>query len=243
MKIETYTASFFVLTLTTFLTEGCKKESIETLPIPVEIAINHNVGELPLEMDTIKYVNAAGNSFSVNRMLYYVSGFVLTEINDTKHRMDTAFLINAEDHSTMSFVLGTLPQGEYSTISFCIGLIPELNEFGSLANTLENNAMFWPEQMGGGYHFMKLEGHYLNHDQSFSGYAMHLGTNSAQVDITLNSNFIHDSERHTLHLEMNLLEWFQTPTTYDLNDGNYSMGNEGLMTILSKNGSDVFTLE
>jgi hypothetical protein len=47
----------------------------------------------------------------------------------------------------------------------------------------------------------------------------------------------------TLTLEMDVLEWFKTPFTYDLNDGNYSMGDSLLMNKLSKNGTNVFTIK
>ena len=38
--------------------------------------------------------------------------------------------------------------------------------------------MAWPDVMGGGYHFLKLEGHYKK-DSLLAGYAMHIGQNGS----------------------------------------------------------------
>lgn len=220
----------------------CKKEEQDPPQIVAQIELQHFVGSEALEMDVIKYTNAAGNEFSVKRLLYYLSGIVLEDENGVRHTIDGAYYVDIEDASTLQFALDFVPQGKYKKLEFSLGLVPELNVFGNLPNTVENSAMFWPEQMGGGYHFMKLEGHYNTDSSEVAGYAMHIGTNPTRVDFEFNQGYTLDVNNISIELRMNILEWFQNPVTYDLNQGNYSMGNAALMLDLTNNGKDVFTL-
>jgi hypothetical protein len=103
--------------------------------------------------------------------------------------------------------------------------------------------MYWPDEMGGGYHFLKFEGNYLNSDNKTKGFALHLGTNPLLIKhqkinqvIQLNKNI-----SDTIELNMNINKWFDGETTYNfLVDGNYSMGIISLMQKLQSNGKAVF---
>lgn len=221
---------------------GCHREEPGPLPVPVFLSIEHTVGGALMEMDTIGYENAAGNKLSVTRMLYYLSGLTFIDEEGNRHTMAGAHLVDASDESTWRYHTGDLPAGKYLGMELNIGLVPELNTFGALPNTIENNAMFWPEQMGGGYHFLKLEGHFIDSKSQNAGYAMHLGTNETLTHIILAQDFRTGLENIHLTLRMDVMEWFRVPHNYDLNDGNYSMGDPALMDMISKNGRDVFTL-
>lgn len=102
--------------------------------------------------------------------------------------------------------------------------------------------MAWPDPMGGGYHFIKFEGHFLE-DASPNGFAIHVGNNSYLAHAELGQAFTLDGASGTLALRFNLNELFRTPHTYDLSSGNYSMGNMVLMGQLRDNAVDAFTIE
>ncbi len=137
----------------------------------------------------------------------------------------------------------SIPVGIYSSVTFYIGLDSLTNKTGILPNSLENINMAWPDMMGGGYHFMKMEGHFLDSTNTINGYAMHLGKNPNLVTININKQ-INLKINQEKKLIMNINEWYKHPLIYDFNvDGNYSMSVMSAMMKLSKNGKDVFTIQ
>lgn len=140
------------------------------------------------------------------------------------------------------FSLGALAAGDYSGAELLLGLTPTLNFTGGLPNTMDNINMAWPDPMGGGYHFIKFEGHFTNLSASV-GFAMHIGNNMNLPQAQTTQPFALDGASGTLALRFNLNELFRTPNDYDLANGNYSMGSMALMTQLKENAADAFTLE
>lgn len=95
--------------------------------------------------------------------------------------------------------------------------------------------MEWPQLMGGGYHFLKLEGNYIDNSATY-GYAMHLGTNNCLIPIKLFSPIhISNDAKTKLKLKMNINEWFKNPHLFDFNlDANNIMGDSINMKKLLK---------
>lgn len=206
----------------------------------VTLALEHHVDEAPLAFNTIQYVNEAGHAYSITRVEHYLSELTLLGGDGTAdHTIAGPWYINgtAGGH----FDLGALPVGTYTGATVLLGLPPALNQTGALPNTLENVNMAWPVPMGGGYHFMKFEGHF-EHDGQTSGYAMHLGRDANLPLCTMPQPFTLDGTACTLTLRFNLNEVFRTPHTYDLSTGNQSMGSMMLMGLLRDNCTDAFTL-
>lgn len=93
--------------------------------------------------------------------------------------------------------------------------------------------------MGGGYHFMKLEGRFLDSGSS-SGYAVHLGRNASLVKVEIPASFEIRQGIHEIVLTMDINEWFTDPAVYSLvMDGSYTMNSQLLMKKISANGHDV----
>ena len=102
--------------------------------------------------------------------------------------------------------------------------------------------MAWPDVMGGGYHFMKLEGHFKKPADQPAGYAMHLGDNGYQVDLSFPIEFEITTEGITLVADIDAMQWFTNPYDFDFDvDGNYTMGIGPLMDKLTQNGQTVIT--
>jgi len=228
---------------------GCRKETDAGVPAPSQpppnerLLIEHHIDGVPLERDTIRYVNQAGHAYSVTRLEYYISQVTLlgaTCCGTPDYVIPGPFLINAAAQAPIDF--GQLPAGEYRGATLLLGLPPELNLSGALPNTTENAGMVWPDLMGGGYHFMKLEGHFLN-GSTPTGYAMHLGRNDNLVHCDLPQSFALYGQGGTFTLRFNISEVFRDPTTYDLPAGSYSMGSMTLMALLRDNCADAFTIE
>lgn len=228
------------------LNSACQKDEEETpTPVPpstsVTLKLEHHMDGIPLILDTILYATAAGHAYSVSRLNYYVSGIILigagSTPNDTLHG---PYYVNGS--GSASFNLGDLPAAEYSGAALLLGLPPDLNVTGGLPNTMENVNMAWPDPMGGGYHFIKFEGHFLD-GATPTGFAMHVGNNAYLPHAELGQSFTLDGRSGTIALRFNLNELFRTPHTYDLSTGNYSMGDMMLMGQLRDNAFDAFTIE
>lgn len=224
-------------------TASCKKQQPET-KLQLKAAVNHHVAGAALVPDTIAYLNAAGNEISVTRLQYYLSDFELEHEDGRTIRAEGIHYVDMRKAETFAINLGDVPEGNYTALSVYIGIPPAKNISYSLPPTTDNMNMAWPENMGGGYHFLKLEGHFIDTTSLPKGYALHLGENGYVVHISWQKNFTLTGPEKTLSLEMDVAEWFTGPHTWDLPTlGTYSMGVDSLMGLLRDNGHNVLTVK
>lgn len=233
-----------LLVLASFLA-ACDKEEDEDVRMVVPLAqsmtlgLEHHMDGVDLARDTLLYYTLTGHNYSVSRFEYYVSEIVLQGASGTPN--DTIHGPYYAD-GNRSFQLGTMAAGTYSGATLLLGLPPTINVTAGLPNTLENVNMAWPDPMGGGYHFIKFEGHFMD-TGILIGFAMHVGNNAYLPRAELGQPFVLDGKSGTLVIRFNLNELFRTPHSYDLAAGNYSMGNAALMGQLRDNAVDAFTIE
>ncbi|HEY9176264.1 MAG TPA: MbnP family protein [Flavipsychrobacter sp.] len=236
----------FILMMAVLVVSACRKEKENVIPTPtvgdLTINLGYHVDGEQLLFDSLRYTNAAGNMYSVTKVHYYLSRFRFYNRGEVKYSSDT--IIYADAAQTTSFTFRSLPATIYDSVSFYIGLDEAQNISNSLPATAENVNMGWPDVMGGGYHFLKLEGHWMDSTGKL-GYAMHIGKNGFLVRSGMKKGItIPGGKTSVMKLMMNINRWFANPNTYDLaKDGVYSMGNAPLMKKLSENGEDVFTIE
>lgn len=218
----------------------------------VAIALEHlaNGSAIVLGTDT-PYVNAAGNHFGVTRLSYFVSDVTLTTTDGTTITAAGAHYV---DHDTASTRLIELPVDagalELASISFVMGLPPALNVTGAFSSPPES-LMEWPVMMGGGYHYMKLEGRYIDAAGEPFNFMAHSGAlrgtdYSFPVELDAHGVTIGEGDV-TLTVAMNVEEWFTNPNDWDLNDYFNAtmhgiMGNAAAQASLQENGAGVFTL-
>ncbi len=223
---------------------SCRKNSGNSINHgKILISIQHKVDGAQLLFDSAIYTNAAGNIYSVEKLEYYLSNFRIYKKGILCSSIDAVVLINADTNLTFSITPPAgLQTGIYDSIAFLIGLDSAHNNSYGLPQTLDNLNMAWPDVMGGGYHFFKLEGHYKT-SGAHAGYAMHLGQNGYQVNAGIPCSIpILPTGDASLNISMNINEWFTHPATYDFDtDGIFSMGYPTLMQKLATNGADVFT--
>lgn len=219
---------------------GCKKGT-STIPGQIRMIITYKVDDLPLVFDTIAFRNRAGEQYSVERLTYYLSDFRFYKNNSKIYEIDTILYEDAHDTSTSHPIL-YVPYNNYDSVAFLIGIDSLHNITGALPPTLQNNEMVWPDPMGGGYHFIRLEGHWRD-ITGVVGYTIHLGMNSYQVHAGVGHALNVESDAAgMLKMVMNVNEWFSNPHTYSFNaDGVYTMGIDSLMQKIRDNGTDVFT--
>lgn len=225
---------------------SCKRDHTNTpKPVvitPIKVDMGFNVNGIPLVFDTIQFQNSAGNSFSVTRLDCYISNIEITSVTGAIYKSTKLFYVSARDTSTHHFTVSDLPLTGITSFKCNIGLSASQNISNSLTPTPANLNMAWPDNMGGGYHFLKLEGHYVATNMQVYGFAMHLGNTQNLVENTVASSLSETQVSSGIKLTMDVAKWFDVPNKFDLNKTNYTMGIDSLMTLLSQNGDNVLSI-
>ena len=238
----------FLFILLTSLIAGCKDDDEDMSPAPasperyLSFNFTFNVDNLPLIFNSIQYINDAGNQYSITKMRFYLSEISLVTDSNTKVLLKNNLYVDAASPPVFKINLATIPSGNYTGLSFNIGLDSAQNITGYLPSINENLYMEWPVVMGGGYHFMMFEGHFID-STGTPGFAMHLGTSASLCPVSIQQTLSIGQADKEIRLSMNINEWFRNPAIYDFNvDGNYIMGNVQAMSKLAANGVDVFSM-
>jgi hypothetical protein len=208
------------------------------------VTLSYAVDDQSLNFNTLLYSNDAGNQYSVSKVAYFVSNIGLHEEGDVTFSTSEVYYVNASEPATNTIRVYSIPVGNYSGFTLSIGLNPTHNQTGYLPNTTENLNMLWPEPMGGGYHFLKFEGHFQDNNSDVSGFAIHLGNNENLVTMHFDHPISIEHSDHHIELEMNLNEWFRNPNLFDLSaDGSYIMDDTEAMSLIAENGINVFSIK
>lgn len=206
-----------------------------------------------LRLDTCLYRNAAGNLYEVNDVQFFISHVRLesssgemVEIADNQGIHYTDIRIPG----TLSWaVADELPAEEYKSITFVFGLEGEQNSTGYFPNPPENN-MSWPDVLGGGYHYMKINGRWIDGSGVRQPFNLHSGKiatdsgfadNTFTVTLPLSQFAVSKNSSADLTLLMNVNAWFSNPYLFDFNVfGGSIMQNREAQEVLRANGRDVF---
>ncbi|MFM9056381.1 MAG: MbnP family protein [Bacteroidota bacterium] len=150
-----------ILALFTVILAGCKDDEPGTPKTSgtVLVDLTNVVGSVNLdETGATWYTNAAGESFNVTRLKYYLSNFELIRNDEVKYTLDNGyFLVDESNQATTVLELPDVPPGQYDKIRFLIGVDSTRNVSGAQTGALDPaNGMFWTWSTG--YIFYKLEG-------------------------------------------------------------------------------------
>ncbi len=230
----------------------------------IKFNFTHLVDGLPLQKDTMIYINAAGNHYEVNQLMYFISDVTLHNADGTTKLIDGWKDINYVDidiPSTLSWsVYDDIPAGSYNSISFTFGITEAKNITMMYVNPPEVN-MMWPGVLGGGYHYMMLNGQWRDTADVIQSFAFHLGIgqlyhsnvintdsiyafvqNYFNIDLPNSSFTIEKDKTREVEIVMNIESWFETPYVYDHNFwGGGIMQNQPAMQMVKDNGFDVFS--
>ena len=214
--------------------------------VEVKFYFSHRVDNVSLIFDNIGYVNAAGNSYSVATLKYFVSDFRLVNTDGDEVTINEEHYVDGKDNGTLLFAPDKkISAGEYTEMKFIFGLSEEKNVDGRFPDAPENN-MEWPEPLGEGYHYMKLEGK-LDSAGTTKNYQAHTGptnNNHFFIEVSLPINLVVEkNDQKIIYVGMNINNWWNNPHTLDLNNMTMVMGNEDMQQKLMENGQDVFFIE
>ncbi len=224
---------------------ACTTNSIDPEEASITISFEHINNNAPLVLDQNIYTNNVGQNYSIKTVKYFVSK-VTFHSNGSNYVSPDIHFIDIRDSKTLTLELtNKIPYGNYTSISFVYGLVPEDNITGSLGIDLDR-LMEWPAPMGGGYHYMKLEGDYIGSNGSdfFNFHAGPLAGKDYSLKINLlNTDMVVSGDSLKFNLVMNIGNWFQNPTDWDFEYwGSGIMGNPNAQATVQKNGADVFNI-
>lgn len=204
------------------------------------------------DFNTIQYQNANGEQMSIERLRYLISNVTLSQAGSADIVFDGYNLVNVGENSGLSYTPSTtIAPGTYN-VSFTFGFNNTDNQSGIYTDL---NAATWnvPDMIGGGYHYMQLDGKFMNSSNVETGYNFHAiravdnssGTPVFPQDtfFTVNLGSVVINNNTTIEVKANIAEWFKAPNTWDLNTlHTMLMPNHNAQIMMYQNGQDVFTM-
>ena len=255
-----------ILSLSVFLSvfvSTCKKDDgpEEEKTGKLMFCFSHVVNGENIEFDTMKYVNAAGNPYLVNEIQYFISDVTLYKDDGSRLIIDAwkdIWYVDTDLPDTWCWQMkDDIPAGTYDSITFRFGISEEKNQSLMFVNPPESN-MFWPEYLGGGYHYMKLNGKWRDTENEIRPFNFHLGigqiydendsiTGFIHNDFVVypaNSGFVMEKDKTvSFEVVMEVNQWFKDPNVFDFNYwGGDIMQNQAAMHAACENGHNVFSV-
>lgn len=199
--------------------------------------------------DSIQYTNLNGEQLSISKLRYLISDVRLYKTNGDSIVIEGYQFVDLTNSTSLTYTpTNNIPFGTYTGISFNFGF-DSLDNISNDYPDLNIATWNWPDMLGGGYHFMQLEGKYINTSASVVNYAYHHGTAKVSAGVFEQNYFKADlggitlSSNAAIEIKMNIAEWFKNPNTWDLNTYfAMLMPNYNAQIMMKQNGPSVFSL-
>jgi hypothetical protein len=140
------------------------------------IVFTFTCGGNPLKLNEMIYKSKRGLQFQVAQSQYFVSDIsVIYNDNAIRHVENSVHYVDVEIPKTLQWT----PSADFNlqdadSIEFTFGLSAAQNRSYRFKNPPEN-LMFWPDYLGGGYHYMKTNILYLDADGNTNAFNCHIG--------------------------------------------------------------------
>jgi len=259
---------FAILSLSVLTFFACTEDNDDVLPntdTPVTkfqatLNFSHDWDGIAVtgeDMEITDYVTANGEDVNIGpRFRYLISDVTFTNTTSGEVILADGYnLVNVADDMNLSYTPeAKIAAGDYN-VSFTYGLKTEKNIDGVYQDL--NSASFGvPPMLGGGYHYMQLDGTYRSGMGPVNGFNYH---NIRAVDpnmpdgpptfpeqptfITVDLGTISVTANTGIDVKMNVAEWFKSPNQWDLTVFNQMlMGNSTAQKMMNENGQNVFSL-
>lgn len=246
--------------LSIVLMVSCSKQNSDrNLPYELDLIFTHHWDGEPItsaDLNELKFTNQNGNLLSISRLRYLVSKISVQTANgvlveNTSYNLTD---LSIESSLNQSITLNTTERGASDNIqnlSFTFGFDNNAN----MQSYADLNSANWnvPDILGGGYHYMQMDGMFINTEGATQGYNYHC---IRAVDSPGNPTFPQDtffevqlgsielnSNKATIEIQMNVAEWFKNPNQWNLNQYHQMlMANSTAQILMFENGQNVFTI-
>ena len=238
---------FPLIFIVALLSTACRKKEVQATPEhgSVLLFFEHWTNNDYVLFEQAYYTNAAGNQYRISSLRYFISGLKLYQNGVEKFYSETPPIsINGKYAEYCMADYHKIPTGKYDSLSLAFGVVPEYNHHGSFELNYNDYNMYWPENMGGGYHFMKFEGHWKD-GHELGTFAFHIGGAENLLTLGFRTTVdIDESIPANLTIAMNTNQWFESPYLYDLTkETGYTMGDTLRMKRLVENGKNAFSIK
>ncbi|MCX6243638.1 MAG: hypothetical protein NTU98_02940 [Bacteroidetes bacterium] len=203
----------------------------------VILTFSHQVKGASLKFDTMLYRTSLGNQYQVSDLQYFISGVYFHQAKGKWQEISTdkgIHYTDARDNYSCSWWLkDQIQAGEYDSIAFTFGLDEKQNFSGRFTDPPERD-MFWPDLLGGGYHYMKLNLKWKNDTMVQPlPFMFHLGIGQVYAGNTVNTDSIigfvqnyfkvilpckmtlKSGGYHQVMLQMDIARWFDGENAFD----------------------------
>lgn len=217
---------------------SCKNSDDDTTPqnVTVDFNFTHNWDGDPIEnadFDVMQYTNENGEMLSLSKLVYLISDVTFTNANGEVFDAGDYNLIDVREGTNLTFTPGIeIPEGTY-TVSFTFGFDDEDNDINRQDLNSADGGWNVPDPLGGGYHYMRMEGKYLNPsadptEVNFQYHTIRANKHTSlppgpdTLEFTEDTSFVVNLGQITIgsntniEVQMNVSEWFKNPNTWDL---------------------------
>jgi hypothetical protein len=270
-KITYYITNIFFL-FSVLLVSSCVKDNSPVIkPVneypSVEITFHHLVNGQPLLFDTLVYTTSTGNHYMVNDLFYFICDLKFHVMNGKwiyPASDNNVWYVDARNETVQKWQFNqSINIQDMDSASFTFGL-DAINNISYRFPDPPERDMFWPEILGGGYHYMKLNMKWKKDNQPENmPFMFHLGIGQMYSGNTVNTDSIigfiqnyfkitlpivkirnDNSDIITFQLNMNIDKWFDGKYAFDFADyPNGIMQNQEGMFKACENGRNVFMFE
>lgn len=234
---------------------ACVKRPLPAVTQPTEtgslnFSIDHVAGGEELELHNKWYLTPNGDSLKLTTFNYYLSNFVLTDVNGNEYKQpESYYLIREDKPATKKFTIPGVPVGKYKKLRFLIGVDSARNVSGAQTGALDqSNGMFWDWNTG--YIMAMIEGVSPQSNMFNNLVIFHLGgfrkadNVTRVVELTLPETIeVTASNNHSVHIKGDVMEWFKTPHLIDIKVLTAAVVSGNVPTVLADNYTDMFTID
>ncbi len=244
----------FAIIFLSFFILCCSSDNDEPIKqVSVKLNFTHNWDGTSVDdgdFDTFDFENQKGNVLSIERIRYLISRINLIKSNSDTIKFDGYKLVAIDSlgNDLIHELPETVSEGTYN-LSFTFGFNNEDNISGQYPDL---NTVSWdvPSNLGGGYHFLQLDGKFKDSTDVQYPYQFHsiraydTATDSIRdTSFNLNLGSVSLTNNATIEIKMNLAEWFKNPHAWDLTEKSTGlMMDFDAQLEISDNGKNVFRL-
>jgi len=269
-KILSNSIVFFCIGWIAISAFSCSKSGVEKdgPPEPTRLffSFGNTVDGSPLVLDTLKYMNSSGDHYKVTDLQYFISDIVLHSQNGENISIkanDGIHYIDARIPSSLYwFLTDNIPSGSYDSITFTFGINAVKNVSNRFPNPPERD-MSWPDVLGGGYHYMKLNLDWKKDSMNMTmPFDFHLGIgqiykgkstntdsiigyvqNFFYINIPASSFSLGEGETKLMIISMDVNKWFTGENEFDFaKHPDMMMQDQDAIHAACLNGKNAFSI-
>lgn len=221
-----------IFTLIILLVSSCSSDDDTPADrVSITFNFNHLWEDTPIvssDFGNTTFTNANGTNMIINDVRYVISDINLIHESGETISLTEYVLVDVDEEIGLSFTTSkTILPGNYTDVTFRFGFKEEDNVDGAYPDL--NSANFNVGlDLGGGYHFMQMNGTYIDNNNTSSAYNYHV---IAAVDtsvpvsdrvredtsILFSVGSVSVESNTNINLSVDLAGWFKNPNIWDLN--------------------------